>query len=91
MPMPLFFERIFGKPGASKNVAKSRLQLVLMHDRADIPAPMMEQMRSELLAVLSKYVEIDQQALEVNLEKADGTIALIANIPIMRVRTVEVE
>ncbi|MGE5707149.1 MAG: cell division topological specificity factor MinE [Bacteroidota bacterium] len=89
--MPLFLERIFGKPDASKNVAKSRLQLVLMHDRADIPAPMMEQMRSELLAVLSKYVEIDQQALEVNLEKADGAIALIANIPIMRVRTVEVE
>ncbi|HBN08873.1 MAG TPA: cell division topological specificity factor MinE [Cyanobacteria bacterium UBA8530] len=92
MAFPLFLEKIeklFGRTDNSRSVVKNRLQLVLMHDRADIPAPMMELMRAELLAVLSKYVEIDQQQLEVNLERADGTIALIANIPIMRVRTVD--
>jgi cell division topological specificity factor len=89
MQLPTFIEKLFGKNDSSRSVAKDRLRLVLMHDRADIPAPMMEKMRQELMEVLSKYVEIDQSALEVNLERADGTIALIANIPVMRVRTVE--
>ena len=45
--MPLnFIERLFGKTEKSaKSIAKDRLRLVLMHDRADIPAPMMEAMR----------------------------------------------
>lgn len=87
--MPLsFLERLFGRSEKSaKDVAKDRLRLVLMHDRADIPAPVMEEMRREILQVLSKYVEIDDKMLEVSLERADNTVALVANIPIRRVRT----
>jgi cell division topological specificity factor len=81
------FERLFGKrEEASRSVAKDRLQLVLMHDRADIPGPMMEAMRSEILAVVSKYVEIDEASLEVGLERVDRNVALVANIPVRRVR-----
>jgi cell division topological specificity factor len=81
------FERIFGKQDdKSKSVAKDRLKLVLMHDRADIPAPMMEQMRQEIIAVIAKYVEINEADLRVDLERADTTVALVANIPIRRVR-----
>jgi cell division topological specificity factor len=87
MAIPALIERLFGKSERSaKSVAKDRLRLVLMHDRADIPAPMMEAMRRELLSVLSKYVEIDEGALEVSLDRADETVALVANIPIRRVR-----
>ncbi|MBU6429856.1 MAG: cell division topological specificity factor MinE [Cyanobacteria bacterium REEB65] len=86
MPLPAFLERLFSRTDASKDAAKNRLKLVLMHDRAAIPAAVLEQMRAELLAVLSKYVEIDQEALEVNLERSEGTIALLANVPILRVR-----
>src|SRR5579862_5648694 len=89
--MPLnFLDRLFGRTEKSaKSVAKDRLRLVLMHDRADIPAPMMEQMRLEIMAVLSKYVDIDEKALEVNLERSDddSTVALVASIPIRRVHT----
>ena len=86
-----FLDKIFGRTEPSaRETAKDRLRLVLMHDRADIPGPMMEQIRAELLQVLSKYVEIDQTALEVSLEKSDGTVALAANIPIRRVRPAEV-
>ena len=78
-----FLERLFGKTDKSnKNIAKDRLRFVLMHDRADISAPMMEEMRREILVVLSKYVEIDEDALEVSLEQADRTVALIANVRI---------
>lgn len=86
MSVIAFLEKLFGRNETSKDTAKSRLKLVLMHDRATIPAPMLEQMRTELLAVLSKYVEIDQAALEMNLERSEGSIALLANIPILRVR-----
>jgi cell division topological specificity factor len=81
------FERIFGTKNKSGAVAKDRLKLVLMHDRADIPAPMMESMRKDLLAVLSKYVDIDESDLDVQLEKADGSVMLVTNIPIRRVRS----
>jgi cell division topological specificity factor len=71
----------------SRNTAKDRLRLVLMHDRSDIPATMMEAIRTEMVQVLSKYVEIDQAALEVLLEKEAGSIGLVLNIPIKRVKT----
>lgn len=71
----------------SKNAAKDRLRLVLMHDRSDIPATMMEAIRTEMVLVLSKYVEIDQEALEVALEKEAGSIGLVLNIPIRRVKS----
>jgi cell division topological specificity factor len=88
MALNTLIDRIFGKPDKSaKAVAKDRLRLVLMHDRADIPAPMMEAMRKDLMLVLSKYVEIDEQALDVSLDRVDDSVALVANIPIRRVRT----
>ena len=86
MPLPSFLERLFGRAEASKDTAKNRLKLVLMHDRAAIPSAVLEQIRAEMLTVLSKYVEIDQEALEFNLERSEGTVALLANVPILRVR-----
>lgn len=89
MGLITLIDRLFGRPGveASKNTAKDRLRLVLMHDRTDIPATMMEAIRMEMVQVLSKYVEIDQEALEVQLAKEDGSIGLVLNIPIRRVKT----
>lgn len=89
---PAFLEKLLGKnDNSARAVAKDRLRLVLMHDRADIPAPMLEEMRKELVTVLAKYVEIDENALEVSLDRADGTVALMANIPIRRVRPEKAE
>lgn len=88
MALNTLIDRIFGKTEKSaKTVAKDRLRLVLMHDRADIPAPMLEEMRKEMLAVVTKYFEIDEGALDVSLDHADDTVALVANIPIRRVRS----
>ena len=85
--MPVsFLERLLGKSDKSKSVAKDRLKLVLMHDRADIPAPMLEQMRAEVIEVIRRYVEIDESQLTVGLEREDNQVALVANIPVRRVR-----
>ncbi len=78
-----FFTRIFGKENcASKNVAKERLRLVLVHDRSDISPQIMEELRIELIKVISNYMEIDESALEVSLDSGDNQVALVANIPV---------
>ena len=88
MGLLTIINNLLGRPSEqSKTAAKDRLRLVLMHDRSDIPATMMEAIRTEMVQVLSKYVEIDQEALEVMLEKEAGSIGLVLNIPIKRVKS----
>ncbi len=82
-----FLLRIFGRENASsKNIAKERLRLVLVHDRADLSPQLLEELKEDLIKVISNYMEIDEQNLEVNLDSSQGTVALIANIPVVRVK-----
>lgn len=80
-------ESAFVDMHTARNDAKNRLKLVLMHDRTQLSPVLLEQMRDDMVEVISKYVEIDKQALEVNLESESNTIALVANIPVLRTRT----
>jgi cell division topological specificity factor len=78
-----------GMPDATasaKEDAKNRLKLVLMHDRTQLSPTLIENMRDELVQVISKYVEIDQTALDLCLEQETNTIALVANISVVRAR-----
>lgn len=75
----------FNKEEKSKDVAKDRLKLVLIHDRAMLSSGMLEQMRDDIIAVISKYVEIDKESLNIEIaENSDNTrrTTLVANIPL---------
>ncbi|MBM7623101.1 cell division topological specificity factor MinE [Sporohalobacter salinus] len=66
----------------SKDVAKERLELVLVHDRINISPETLEDMKGELIEVVSKYVQIEESRLEINLAQDDRMIAIKANIPV---------
>jgi len=55
-----------GKP--SRDVAKGRLQLVLAHDRTGLEGGRLQEMRDEIAAVIGKYVSIDPEAVEIQIE-----------------------
>lgn len=76
----------------SKDAAKERLHLVLMQDRANVSADFLDLMKQEIIEVIKKYIEVDENAIDVRLtnkDNGDGTTgapALYANIPIMSIK-----
>ena len=77
---------------SSKDAAKERLHLVLMQDRANVSADILELMKQEIIDVIKKYIEVDEKEIDVRLtnkENDDGTNgapALYANIPILNIK-----
>lgn len=69
-----------------KNVACNRLKLVLMQDRTNLTPLVLERMRGELIQLLSKYVEMDQEALELNFANEGDSMALMLSIPVLRAK-----
>jgi len=82
-----FISRMLGKESASsKMVAKERLQLVLIHDRASMSPDMLNSLREDVIKVISKYIDIDEAALEFDLCQDEKDVALVANIPVIKMK-----
>ncbi len=72
---------LFGK-NKSSTVAKERLQLVLIHDRNDISPEVLNALRADMIAVIKKYLDIDEKGIEMDLNREDHSVALLASIPL---------
>lgn len=82
-----WLNRLLGKNPNSANQAKERLKLVLIHDRTDLSAATLETLKDELIAVLSKYIPIDPQAVKIEVNQEGREQRLIADIPIKPARS----
>lgn len=74
---------------SAKETACNRLRVVLMQDRTNLTPELMERMRKEMVELLSKYIEMDKDALELNLEQDGEQIALMLSIPVIRAKDEE--
>lgn len=83
--MSNFFDRLLGRRNnGSGMTAKQRLQLVLVTDRSDLSPEKMQQMKDEIINVISKYVSIARDKVEINLEQRQRDNWLVADIPLLR-------
>lgn len=82
--MTSFFNRITGRQPPSKQVAKDRLKLVLIHDRTDVSPAIIEEIKDEIIAVISRHVDIDRSGVEIKLTQEEHESRLVADIPLLR-------
>ena len=71
---------------ASKEIAKERLKLVLVHDRASVSPQLVERMKEDMIRVISDYMEICEDEIEIQLSRTDGSVSLTANIPVGKMK-----
>ena len=76
-----FFQNLFGKKSSADN-AKERLQLVLIHDRTDLTPAELDSLKDDLIAAISRHVEIDAQSMQIGVEHDGRSQRLVADIPI---------
>lgn len=73
----------------TKQEACNRLKFVLMQDRTNLTPQLLERMKGEMIDLLSKYVEMDREALELNFEQEGDSMALMLSIPVVRAKDEE--
>ena len=79
---------LFGRrEPTSREIAKNRLQLVLVQDRVNMSPHLLQTLKDELISVISEYVEIDEENMEVTFTQSKRQSRLTADIPVIGART----
>ena len=78
-------EAVSGGRGGSKEDAKTRLKFLLIHDQVDLTPAQLQSMKTEIMEVISRYVEIDDDGVDFRLNREEGQVALVSSIPVRRV------
>lgn len=85
--------KFLGKKQNSKDMAKDRLKLLLIHDRANVSPEFLETIKDEIMQVLEKYMDVAEGGLDIQITTTEGgdghsqVPALTANIPIKNMKT----
>ncbi|OWZ83923.1 cell division topological specificity factor MinE [Natranaerobius trueperi] len=70
----------------SKNVAKERLKLLLVHDRANVSSDLLDDVKKEIVEVINKYMDIDEESSEINLTRGRNSAQLEANMLVKSIK-----
>lgn len=84
-----FLTRFFHREESSRSQAKERLRLVLLSDRVSLAPETFDAMKSEMMSVVQRYLDIDEHGLDVHFENGDRRFMLLANIPVVNVKSSE--
>ena len=76
-----WLDRLLGREEASSSVAKTRLQMVLTHDRSDISPGLVEQIKDDIIKVIAEHLAIDPDHVVVSLTRTAKESRLVAEIP----------
>lgn len=89
MSLPDLFAKISrwvqGQP-PSRDVAKSRLQLILIQDRSGVDPAILEALRDDLIELMGKYFDVSRDGIAVELQRDEEKAALVANVPIVSMK-----
>ncbi len=66
----------------SKNIAKDRLQFILVQDRIKLTPDQMEDLKGELLEVMQKYIDVEDDRVDMEISREDERMAMVANFPL---------
>lgn len=80
--MAKIFDRIFNRQTNSAYQAKERMKLVLVHDRTNLSGKALEDLKDELIGVISRHIEIDEKAVRIEISQQGREQRLIADIPL---------
>ncbi|NLA85565.1 MAG: cell division topological specificity factor MinE [Clostridiales bacterium] len=88
-----FFKFFSKEDNKSKDIAKERLKLILIHDRANVSPKFLDMIKGDIIKVISNYMEIDEAGMDIKLSRIERendnySSALIANIPIKRMKKI---
>jgi cell division topological specificity factor len=84
--MSPWIDQLLGRKNKSADKAKERLKLVLIHDRTDLTNDQLESLKNELLQVISRYIEIDPDAVKITMAQDGREQRLLADIPLKTTR-----
>jgi cell division topological specificity factor len=80
-----FINQFFGAPRGSKDAAKARLKVLLVHDQVDLTPSQLDAMRAEICEVVARYAEVDRERVDIRLERANDQVRLSTSVPVRRV------
>jgi cell division topological specificity factor len=80
-----FFDRLLGRDQKSASLAKERMKLVLIHDRTDLSPRALDELKDELIQVISRHIEIDPNSVRIDMAQDGRQQRLIADIPLRQI------
>lgn len=81
-----FFDRLFNRDTKSANQAKERMKLVLIHDRVNMNSNTLDSLKNEIIGVISRHVDVDTDAVHIEMTQEGRQQRLIAEIPLKPAR-----
>ena len=66
----------------SKDTARKRLQLILVLDRIGMVPEQMEAMKRDIIEVVSRYLIVEEESIELEIRRSDTSLILVSNIPV---------